>query len=377
MKRPPSMTSANAAIVGAGPAGLGMARVLRDLTVPDVRVLERDWVGASFRRWPAGMRFISPSFPGNAFGLTDLNAISYDSSPAYALKREHPSGAEYATYLDQACEVFGLRVETGIEVTALVPNGEQIDLITNAGTIRARFVIWAAGQFQYPELEPFEGAAHGVHASRVRQWKDHPGDQVVVIGGSESGIDAAIGLARAGKAFTVLSRDAPWADDAQSDPSLTLAPVTRDRLPATCKQLPIDLVGDADVLGLEKANGSVHVLAADGRSWTSVAVPVLATGFAGSTRLIADWFDWNESGRPILTEQDESTRLPGLFLVGPEVQHRQHLFCFIYKFRQRFAVVARAIAGRFGMETEALEAYRANGMYLDDLSCCDAANCFC
>ena len=159
MKPRPSMTSANVAIVGAGPAGLGVARVLRDLAVPDVRVLERDQIGGSFRRWPAGMRFISPSFPGNAFGLTDLNAISYDSSPDYALKREHPSGAEYATYLDQACKVFGLRVETGIEVTILMPNGDQIDLITNAGTIRAQFVIWAAGQFQYPELEPFEGVA--------------------------------------------------------------------------------------------------------------------------------------------------------------------------------------------------------------------------
>ena len=377
MKRRRSVTSANVAIVGAGPAGLGVARVLRDLAVPDVRVLERDQIGASFRRWPADMRFISPSFPGNAFGFTDLNAISYDSSPAYALKREHPSGGEYATYLDRACEIFGLRVETGIEVTSLVPNSEQIDLVTKTGTIRARFVIWAAGQFQYPELEPFEGADLGVHASCIRQWKDHPGDRVVVIGGSESGVDAAIGLARAGKAVTVLSRDAPWADDEQSDPSLTLAPVTRGRLHAALSQLPIDLVGGADVLGLETVNGSVQVLAADGRSWTSAAAPVLATGYAGSTRLISDWFDWTDSGRPILTEQDESTQLPGLFLVGPEVQHRQHLFCFIYKFRQRFAVVARAIAGRLGMETEALEVYRANGMYLDDLSCCDAGNCFC
>jgi putative flavoprotein involved in K+ transport len=368
---------ANVAIVGAGPAGLGMARVLRDLAVPDVRVLERDRIGASFRRWPVSTRFISPSFPSNAFGLTDLNAISYDSSPAYALKREHPSGVEYAAYLEQACDVFGLRVETGIDVTALESKGGHIDLITSTGIIRARFVIWAAGQFQYPELEPFDGSGLGVHASRIGDLKDHPGGQVIVIGGSESGIDAAIGLARAGRAFTLLSRDAPWADDAQSDPSLTLSPVTRARLHTARKHLPIELVGNTDVLSLEKDNQGVRVLAADGRSWTSAAAPVLATGFAGSTRLISDWFDWNDSGRPILSDHDESTRLPGLFLVGPEVQHRQHLFCFIYKFRQRFAVVGRAIAGRLGMETEALEAYRANGMYLDDLSCCDAASCLC
>ena len=370
------MTSANVAIVGAGPAGLGIARVLRDLAVPDVRVLERDQVGASFRRWPAGMRFISPSFPGNAFGLTDLNAISYDSSPAYALKREHPSGVEYATYLDQACEAFGLWVETGIEVTSLVPNDEQIDVVTTTGTIRARFVIWAAGQFQYPELEPFEGADLAVHTSRIRQWRDHPGERAIVIGGSESGIDAAIGLARAGKAVTVLSRDAPWANDEQHDPSLTLAPVTRARLHAACKKLPIDLVGDADVLGLETANGGVQILAADGRSWITTTAPILATGFAGSTRLIDDWFAFDDEGSPLLTSQDESTVLPGLFLVGPEIKHEGQLFCYIYKFRQRFAVVAQAIAGRLGMDTSPLEIYRATNMFLEDLNCCEG-DCVC
>jgi putative flavoprotein involved in K+ transport len=84
------------AIVGAGPAGLGLARVLRDLAIPDVVVFERSGIGASFRAWPEDTRFITPSFPANAFGQTDLNAISFDSSPGYSLRREHPDGPEYA-----------------------------------------------------------------------------------------------------------------------------------------------------------------------------------------------------------------------------------------------------------------------------------------
>jgi hypothetical protein len=156
---------------------------LRDLAVPDVRILERRRIGASFRAWPQAMRFISPSFPGNAFGITD--AISFDSSPAFALKREHPSGAEYATYLEQAAEVFGLNVTTGIDVEGLEPDGDEIVLHTNGGEIHARFVIWAAGQFQYPNRDAISGAEHGVHASAVKRWTEHPGDEVVVIGGYE------------------------------------------------------------------------------------------------------------------------------------------------------------------------------------------------
>ena len=83
-------------------------------------------------------------------------------------------------------------------------------------------------------------------------------------------------------------------------------------------------------------------------------------------------------GVPVVTEEaDESTLVPGLFIAGPMLHHRGVSFCFIYKFRQRFAIVADAIAQRLGVDTkEAVAARRAAGMYLDDLSCC-AESCAC
>lgn len=367
---------ANVLIVGAGPAGLGMARVLRDLAIPDIYVLERKQIGASFRAWPKGMRLITPSFPGNAFGLTDLNAISFDSSPGFSLKREHPSGAEYASYLDQAAMVFNLPVVTGVDVRAIEPNGDDVLLYTNQGEMCARFVIWATGQFQYPDDGEVVGAEHGVHSSLVQRWADHEGGEVMVIGGYESGIDAAIGLANAGKAVTVLSREPSWSSN-EKYPSISLSPYTRQRLDVALRRKQITLVHEADILGLERDNGSVRAMAADGRSWSSTSRPILATGFIGGTSLIEDWIEFDDHGHPVLSAQDESTELPGLFLVGPEVRHSGQLFCFIYKFRQRFAVVARTIAGRLGADTSALEAYRSNNMFLDDLSCCEVDNCVC
>lgn len=365
------------AIVGGGPAGLGVARVLRDLAIPDVWVLERGQIGQSFLRWPAGTRLLTPSFPGNVFGLTDLNAISYDSSPGWSLKREHPDGGAYARYLEQAALAFGLNVECGIEVLGLEPDGEGFILHTDRGEIGADFVIWAGGQFGTPSDAGIIGAEHARHYAAVTRWKDLPGTEVFVIGGYESGIDAALGLARAGKRVTVLERDAaPWLDG-DKDPSRALSPFTRQRLDVALKGGAITLIDGAEVIALEAEPGGIRILAGDGRSWLSPHAPVLATGFASGTALVSDWFDYGETGLPLLTAQDESTELPGLFLVGPEVSHNGHLFCFIYKFRQRFAVVARAIAGRLGADTTALETYRANNMYLDDLACCDADKCLC
>ncbi len=365
------------AIVGGGPAGLGVARVLRDLAIPDVWVLERGQIGQSFLRWPAGTRLLTPSFPGNVFGLTDLNAISYDSSPGWSLSREHPDGGAYARYLEQASLAFGLNVESGIEVLGLEPDGEGFTLHTDRGEIGADFVIWACGQFGTPSDAGIIGAEHARHYATVTHWQDMRGDEVFAIGGYESGIDAALGLARAGKRVTVLERGAaPWTNS-DKDPSRALSPFTRQRLDVAMKGGAITLIDGAEIIALEAEPGGIRILAGDGRSWLSSHAPVLATGFASGTATVSQWFDYNESGLPLLTAQDESTELPGLFLVGPEVSHNGHLFCVIYKFRQRFAVVARAIAGRLGTDTTALETYRANNMYLDDLACCDADKCLC
>ncbi|MEM8572199.1 MAG: NAD(P)-binding domain-containing protein [Pseudomonadota bacterium] len=364
------------AIIGAGPAGLGVARVLRDLAIPDVWVLERGRIGESFLSWPKGTRLLTPSFPGNVFGVTDLNAISYDSSPGWSLRAEHPDGTAYASYLQQAASAFGINVQCGIKVDALLPEGDVFSLETQQGTVTADYVIWAGGHFGSPSDGGLLGAELGKHYARVQRWRDVPGDEVYIIGGYESGIDAAIGLARAGKQAIVLDRGAPWLG-ADKDPSRTLSPYTQQRLKAALKSLPIDLQADADIIALEERPDGIHILGGDGRSWVSGGSPILATGFGAGTGPVAEWFNYDPDGHPMLTAQDESTALPGLFLVGPEVSHQGHLFCFIYKFRQRFAIVAQAIAGRMGVDTAPLELYYHNNMFLDDLTCCDDDKCLC
>ena len=95
-----------------------------------------------------------------------------------------------------------------------------------------------------------------------------------------------------------------------------------------------------------------------------------------SHKLVADLFERRDDGFPLLSEHDESTIVPGVFLCGPTVRHDDHVFCFIFKYRQRFAVVAKAIATSLGLPAEELEEYREWGMYLDDLSCC-GVECVC
>ena len=435
--------SVDVTVVGAGAAGIGIGVALSLLDLETV-LLEREEIGASFRRWPDEMRFITPSFPSNSFGLTDLNAITPKTSPAVTLDREHPSGEEYADYLEAVVDFHELPVETGVEVVGLrsaddtgamestgrdtaVPavdggtmleaeSGDELDvesddetstegdgggvceqpsngdfvLETSDGLVHSEYVVWAAGQFGSPRTGVFPGADSCVHTSEVRSWTTHAsasntGD-FLIIGGYESGIDAAVALVQAGCRVRVLERGEPWASRGP-DPSEVLSPYTLDRLESVVDTDRLFVEGGAVVEEVRRGEDGcfeVRARAADGyeldegesSTYTVPTRPILATGFEPHLGPVADHFP-REAGVVQLTERDESPTTPGLFLAGPDVTHNGVKFCFIYKFRARFPIIAETIASRLGVETDPLDVYRDQNMYLEDLSCCGPDMCDC
>lgn len=397
-------------IVGAGAAGVGLAHVLKSLEIERFVVLERHEVGASFRRWPSEMRFITPSFTSNAFGLVDLNAITFGTSPAFTLDTEHPSGRQYAQYLAAIVDEYELPVNSGVDVLSITPvrHSEATDecgfvIRTATGQITARFVVWAAGEFQYPRRTSFPGADLCRLITTIPSWRiavreateaadlvpvakpasllmnmlrTRSADSVsvdpepwVVIGGYESGIDAAVNLVRFGQRAVVVDPAKPW-ETTGSDPSRTLSPYTLGRLNRALGTERLELVGATAVIGVAHEHGR-YVVTSTEETWRTPHPPILATGFTGSLRLIEPLFEWSDEGHVVLNEQDESTLTPGLFVTGPQVRHENVIFCFVYKFRQRFAVIAHSLAERLGVDPTPLDEYRSHGMFLDDLSCCE------
>jgi thioredoxin reductase len=372
--------SLDVVIVGAGAAGVGVGAVFADLGLDSYAILERGEVGASFRRWPDEMRLITPSFPSNSFGCRDLNAVTTDTSPAFALDCEHPTGAEYAEYLQGVVEFHELPVRTGVDVESIRRHDDEFVLHTSTGVIQSKFVVWAAGQFGQPNDDPFPGASHCVHNSRVTSWSAFADecveDPIVVVGGYESGIDAALALADLGHEVLVVDEEGPW-QFRSPDPSEVLSPYTSQRLQdAFERDAPIALEHGIRVERVDVEDGTFDVIGTDGASFRTRNRPVLATGFESGLGLVDDHFEF-ENGQPQLTERDESTTTPGLFLAGPQVAHNGQQFCFIYKFRQRFAVVADEIAARLDIDRTPLDEYREKSMFLEDLSCCEPDMCDC
>tara|TARA_B100001142_G_scaffold228771_1_gene226891 strand:- start:104 stop:1228 length:1125 start_codon:yes stop_codon:yes gene_type:complete len=368
------MESYDVVIVGAGAAGVGIAAMLKDFGIEKMVVLEREQVGASFEKWPEEMRFITPSFTTNFWGHIDLNSVTAGTSPAYSLETEHPTGKEYAKYLRLISEHFELPIKENTDVDNVTHSKDKFTIQIKGGeSIESRFLIWAAGEFQYPNTEVFSGSELCIHNSKVESWKQIESDQIYIIGGNESGIDAAIHLSRLGKKVAVLEGSPDWNTKRTTDPSENLSPFTIDRLREEMANERISLVGESKVRNIKLENDKyfIYVKGQKSYKYETDTAPILATGFQSSLVMVSDLFDWHESKfHVLLNEHDESRKTPGLFLVGPQVRHENLVLCFIYKYRQRFGVVSKAIGERLDMDTESLEEYRKEGLYLDDLGAC-------
>lgn len=365
------------AIVGGGPAGIGLGILLKQLGINDFVILEKDKVGSTFYKWPKEMKFITPSFTGHGFGMLDMNAIAPDTSPAYTFQKEHISGEEYGEFLNLLASHFELPVMEEKEVSDVQFNKNGVSFKAGGEEMSANCLVWATGEYQTPNDHPFEGAEYCLHNSRVDSWEDIKGDEVVVIGGYESGMDAAYHLVQEGKQVTIISRSKAW-DSSEADPSLVLSPYTSERAVHAYNTGRLTLRENLEVLLVKHLDGYYNVYLSDGTVLKTKTKPILATGFKPGASKIANLFEWGEDGSPLLTEHDESTIQKNLFLIGPNVRHKQVIFCFIYKFRQRFAVVAQEMIDRLELEHHeaVLEKYRRNQMYLDDLSCCEVS-CEC
>ncbi|CAM2005686.1 NAD(P)/FAD-dependent oxidoreductase [Acanthopleuribacter pedis] len=362
-------------VVGGGAAGVGVGVALANAGIWDFVILERHVVGGSFALWPAETRFITPSFPTNTIGMLDLNAVALGTSPAFSLAVEHPTGLAYAAYLGAVARHYALPIQENTLVMRVTKFGDDFLVDTADATIRAKHVIWAAGEFQYPRLGGFEGAELCRHTATIPSYENLDGDDFVIVGGYESGVDAAYHLANRGKQVRLIDSGFPW-ENRNSDPSIALSTYSFERMNEDIFVEHVRLSPHSEVTSVTRVNGVFEVATLKGDTFKTPVQPLLATGFTGSHKLVAHMFESREDGFPFLSEDDESTIVPGLFLCGPAVRHDKHIFCFIYKFRQRFAVVAKAVATSLGLPAEGLEVYRQWGMYLDDLSLC-GEECLC
>jgi putative flavoprotein involved in K+ transport len=193
-----------AIVVGAGPAGLATAALLRKRGFQTL-VLERTQaVGARWRTRYEGLR---------------LNTMRvFSTLPGHRMPRRYgryPRREDFVAYLEAyaAHHRLPLRFDTAVHRVDRTGEDGLWRLETSAGPLLARYGVLATGYDAVPKLPEWaheQGfAGELIHASDYRSPKPYREREVLVVGAGNTGIDIAGFLVDAGARVTLAMRTPP------------------------------------------------------------------------------------------------------------------------------------------------------------------------
>jgi putative flavoprotein involved in K+ transport len=338
------------AVIGAGPAGLASAAMLRR-SGREVVVLERSEVGAAWR---------------TRYDRLHLHTVRWLSClPGYRMPRSFgkwPARDRVIDYLRLYADRHGLDVRTGVEVRRLDRHGDGWTITTNGEPVEAERVVVASGYCNVPFVPEWPGGFAGgiVHSSEYRNPAPYAGRRVLVVGSGNSGAEIAVDVATGGAAKAFLAVRTPPAifrRDVLGFPSQLIGLATQrlpvpvlDRIGVSLRRLSVpDLApyglpaparpysdfrrkhvipildvglveavrsGQVEVVpALERFDGPSAVLAGGRR--VEVDAVIASTGYrTGLEPIVGHLGILDERGEPLVHGAEEHPAAPGLHFVG-------------------------------------------------------------
>lgn len=180
-------------VIGAGPVGLAAALEATRSGLRTV-VLEKGTLLHTLYRWPREMNFFS-----------EARNLEIGGHP-FPSAQPKPTRREALAYYRRVAEVEQLDIRPYTEVTHLEGQAGAFTVHTPGGHFPSRHVVLATGYYDHPNRLNIPGA----NLSNVLFTYDETlpfwNQEVVILGGSNSAVEAALDLYRAGARVTVVHR---------------------------------------------------------------------------------------------------------------------------------------------------------------------------
>lgn len=186
-----------AVIIGGGPCGLSASVSMQRAGVPNV-IIERDCLVSGITQYPADMSFFSTA-----------EKISIGNVP-FAISTPKPTRGAALAYYRTVAQHFGVKVfqyETVDTLEQLADERWRVTSHARSGAERVletSAVVMATGYFGLPNRLHVPGEMQPHVSYRFREGHMAWDQDVVVVGGANSAVDAALELYRAGARVTLV-----------------------------------------------------------------------------------------------------------------------------------------------------------------------------
>lgn len=191
-------------IVGAGPCGMAAAIALQEKGMEPL-IIEKGNVVNSLYHYPTHQTFFSSS---DNLEIGDV---------AFITEKQRPVRNEALTYYREVAKRKALRIHSFEKVVKIEKENSHFILNTENDKkekkqYKAKFVIIATGYYDQPNYLHIPGEDLPKVTHYFKEAHPYFGKNVVVIGGKNSAVDAALELQKAGANVTVLYRGEKYSE---------------------------------------------------------------------------------------------------------------------------------------------------------------------
>lgn len=319
------MQQVDAIIVGGGPCGLAAAISLQNIGLRPI-VIEKGNIVNAIYNYPTHQTFFSTS---ERLAIGDVPFI---------IEGRKPKRNQALVYYREVVRLKDIQVNRFEKVGSVRKNGEKFTVTTDKDVYETPYVVIATGYYDHPNYMDIPGESLPKVHHYFKEGHEFFDTDVLVIGGKNSAIDAALELNKAGARVTVVYRGSEY--------SPSIKPWVLPEFDGLVRNGEVTMHFKTTVKEIREHEVVVNI---DGREEVIKNDFVFAmTGYHPDhsfIRAMGVTID-EESGRPYCHPETMETNVAGLFIAGVIAAGNNANEIFIENGRFHGECIAQAIAQR-------------------------------
>lgn len=315
-------------VVGGGPCGLAMGIEAHKNGLSHI-ILEKGNLTESLRNYPRFMRFFSTA------ENIEIGGIPFPIGGVKATRNEAMQ------YYRKVAGYFQLNFKLFTTVEDVEKQKDNIFAVnTNKGTFSGKKVVLATGYFEFPRLLNIPGE----NLPHVSHYYDEPYrysyTNVVLVGGSNSSVEAALELYRHDANVTIVHKG----DDFRKTVKYWLVPDVKNRV----KEGKINTRFNSTVKTIEAGKIMIVNHETNTTEWLDADFVFLLTGYLPDEHLLSKCgIDLHPDTKvPVYDPTTFETNIAGLYLCGTVLAGTFTEKVFIENGREHAAAIADHISGK-------------------------------